>query len=92
MWLIILSDQLSIVAMVGRYPTIKLMDRSPILSRPKALPIRSADRSSSFGISFGFPKLSPAKGEVSYVLRTRAPLYSHPKVLSRSTCMFEASR
>ena len=91
-WLIILSDQLSIVAMVGRYPTIKLMERSPILSRPKALPTQSADRVRSFGISFGFPKLSPAKGYVSYVLLTRAPLYSHPKVLSRSTCMFEASR
>ncbi len=32
-WLIILSDQLTIVAMVGLYPTIKLMVRSPILSR-----------------------------------------------------------
>ena len=91
-WLIILSDQLSIVAMVGFYPTIKLMERSPILSRPKALPIQSEDRIRSFGISFGFPKLSPAKGYVSYVLLTRAPLYSYPKILSRSTCMFEASR
>ncbi len=91
-WLIILSDQLFIVAMVGHYPTIKLMKRSPILSRPKALPIQPEGRIRSFGISIGFPKLSPAKGYVSYVLLTRAPLYSHPKVLSRSTCMFEASR
>ena len=91
-WLIILSDQLSIVAMVGRYPTIKLMDRSPISSRPKALPIQPADRIRLFGISSGFPELSPAKRYVSYVLRTRAPLYSYPKVLSRTTCMFEASR
>lgn len=29
-WLIILSDQLPIVAMVGRYPTIKLMGRGLI--------------------------------------------------------------
>ena len=43
-------------------------------------------------LALGFPELSPAKGYVSYVLRTRAPLYSHPKVLSRTTCMFEASR
>ncbi len=32
-WLIILSDQLPIVAMVGRYPTIKLMGRRLILRR-----------------------------------------------------------
>ena len=29
-WLIILSDQLSIVALVGRYPTSKLIDRGPL--------------------------------------------------------------
>ena len=91
-WLIILSDQLSIVVLVGHYPTNKLMDRSPLPSRLAALPKQPAGRFRSFGISFGFPKLSPAKGYVSYVLRTRAPLYSLPKELSRTTCMFEASR
>ncbi len=91
-WLIILSDQLSIVAMVSFYPTIKLMDRSPLPSRPKALPIQSADRIRSFGISPGFPELSPARGYVSYVLRTRATLLAPRRELSRSTCMFEASR
>jgi hypothetical protein len=75
-WLIILSDQLSIVALVGHYPTNKLMERSPIYSRLTALPERSADLDSSFGISSGFPELSPANRNVSYVLRTRAPLYS----------------
>ncbi len=30
MWLIILSDQLSVFALVGRYPANKLMDRGPI--------------------------------------------------------------
>ncbi len=29
-WLIILSDQLTIVALVGRYPTNKLMVREPV--------------------------------------------------------------
>ncbi len=29
-WLIILSDQLPVVALVGRYPTNKLMGRRPI--------------------------------------------------------------
>ena len=32
-WLIILSDQLPIVALVGRYPTNKLMGRKLILDR-----------------------------------------------------------
>ena len=32
-WLIILSDQLTIIALVGRYPTNKLMVRGFILKR-----------------------------------------------------------
>ncbi len=37
MWPITLSGRLSIVAMVGSYPTIKLMERRLIYGRPKAL-------------------------------------------------------
>jgi hypothetical protein len=33
MWLIILSDQLSIIALVSRYLTNKLIERGPILRR-----------------------------------------------------------
>ena len=91
-WLIILSDQLPIVGLVGHYPTNYLIGRNPISSRLTALLAWSADLDSSFGISSGFPELSPAKREVSYVLLTRAPLYLDPKTLSRTTCMFEASR
>ncbi len=32
-WLIVLSDQLSVVALVGCYPTNKLIDREPIPKR-----------------------------------------------------------
>ncbi len=32
-WLVILSDQLAIEALVGRYPTNKLIAREPILKR-----------------------------------------------------------
>src|ERR1700679_4049341 len=32
-WLIVLSDQLSVVALVGRYPANKLMDREPLPKR-----------------------------------------------------------
>ncbi len=40
-WLIILSDQLPVLALVGRYPTNKLMGRGPILRReaPKGPPL-----------------------------------------------------
>ena len=35
-WLIVLSDQLPIVALVGHYPTNKLMGRGPVpMRRPK---------------------------------------------------------
>ncbi len=36
-WLIVLSDQLSIVGLVGLYPTNYLMDREPILLRTEVL-------------------------------------------------------
>ena len=38
-WLIILLDQLTIIALVGLYPTNKLMVLKLLLSRPKAFPI-----------------------------------------------------
>ncbi len=37
-WLIILSDQLPIVALVSRYLTNQLIGRGPILKRPKPFP------------------------------------------------------
>ena len=41
MWLVVLSDQLSIVALVGHYPTNKLIERRPLLGHPKALSLSS---------------------------------------------------
>ena len=37
MWLTVLSDQLPVIALVGRYPANKLMGREVILERPKPL-------------------------------------------------------
>ena len=88
-WLIVLSDQLRIVALVGRYPTNKLIRRGPIPEQKPKLPFGAthlAGRASS-GISAPFGALSQSLGQVAHVLLTRSPLYSHPKVLSRSTCM-----
>ncbi len=40
MWLVVLSDQLTIVALVGHYPTNKLIVRRPLIRRLPALPLR----------------------------------------------------
>ena len=37
LWLIVLSDQLSVIGLVGLYPTNYLIERKPILKRPKPL-------------------------------------------------------
>ena len=88
-WPVTLSGRLRIVALVSRYLTNKLIRRGPIPEQKPKLPfgaIRLADRTSS-GISSPFGLLSQSPGQVAHVLLTRSPLYSHPKVLSRSTCM-----
>ena len=62
MWLIILSDQLRVVGLVGHYPTNYLMRREPILRWPKPLPTWPADLVAVRGISGPFGPLSPAGG------------------------------
>jgi hypothetical protein len=57
-WLIILSDQLPIVGLVGRYPTNYLIGRGP-------LPWRSIfPPQGSYGISSSFPELFRTTGQV----------------------------
>jgi hypothetical protein len=88
-WLIVLSDQLRIVALVSHYLTNKLIRRGPIPEQKPKLPFGvtylAGHASSSISVPFG--TLSRSLGQVAHVLLTRSPLYSHPKVLSRSTCM-----
>ncbi len=57
-WLIVLSDQLPIVALVGHYPTNKLIGRKPLLKRLTAL-MTFHQKAITCGISLGFPKLFP---------------------------------
>ena len=87
-WLIVLSDQLPVVALVGRYPANELMGRSS-LPQPRKFPHRLLGPVRPCGISSPFGLLSPAEGQVSYVLRTRAPLYSGTEVpfLVRLACV-----
>jgi hypothetical protein len=74
-WLIILSDQLPIVGLVSRYLTNYLMGCRPIHWRPKALTTSPCGAAASSGISTAFAGLSQTKGQVTYRLLTRAPVY-----------------
>ncbi len=61
-WLIILSDQLPVLALVGFYPTNKLMGRGLILRWPKPFSNPTEVRHVVRGISHRFQWLSPAEG------------------------------
>jgi hypothetical protein len=72
-WGATLSGPLPVVGLVSRYLTNYLMGRSPLPQPRKFIdsvlvPVKLC------GISTSFPVLSPAEGQVSYVLRTRSPL------------------
>jgi hypothetical protein len=77
-WLIILSDQLPVYGLVGCYPANYLMGRRLI---PKREVLRSSALTSapfeavvSCCFSSPFGGLSTTRGEITYVLLTRAPL------------------
>ena len=55
--LIVLSDQVSVVALVGRYPTNKLIEREPILQRQLAPPLLSRVHGVLIQVSPGYPPL-----------------------------------
>jgi hypothetical protein len=90
-WLIVLSDQLRIIAMVGRYPAIQLIRRSPLPTRCCHL---SSTRSLSWtpwGIARRFRRLSPGSGQVSYVLLTRPPRSTAEAAPVRLACIRHAA-
>jgi hypothetical protein len=70
--LIVLSDQVPVVALVGRYPANKLIGREPILQRQPLL--ATFNLAIPWGINPSFPGLFPTEGHVIHVLLTRAPL------------------
>src|SRR4029453_18117359 len=77
-WLIILSDQLPVLGLGGCYPANYLMGRRLILKREvlrsSALTSASFDTVVLCCISPPFGRLSTTRGEITYVLLTRAPL------------------
>ena len=83
-WGTTLSGPLPVVGLVRRYRTNYLMGRSS-LPQPRKFPKMLLSHPSVCGFSSAFALLSPAEGQVSYVLRTRSPLtYCYV----RSTCMY----
>ena len=76
MWLVVLSDQLPVIALVGRYP-------HQLADRPRAHPetiecsifgFEAMSLLATCGINPPFGGLSPISGQVAHVLRTLAPL------------------
>src|SRR5206468_9472993 len=78
-WLIILSDQLPIEALVGHYPTNKLIGRRIRVRRLSFGP------QASCGISPSFPRLSPTQRQIP----TRYSPVRHYRARKpdRATCM-----
>ena len=72
-WGTTLSGPLPVIGLVSFYLTNYLMGRSPLLP-PREFPRKVLSPPSVCGISNPFGLLSPASGQVSYVLRTRSPL------------------
>ena len=70
-----LSGRITIVALVGRYLTNKLIVRGPLLSRFKrTFPVLPLTQDSLSGITLCFHRLSPSKGYVTHALLTSPPL------------------
>ena len=90
-WLIVLSDQLPITALVGHYPTNQLIGRSPLHLRACALSSPSSPMVNVCGISPGFPGLSPTGGQVSHVFLTRPPRSTPAGAPVRLACIRHAA-
>ena len=85
MWPSTLSGRLPVAALVGHYPTNKLIGRAS--HTEKTFHHTTYDAVLS-GIRPSFPGLSRSAGQVTHVLLTRSPLV-YPSKLGpyRSTCM-----
>jgi hypothetical protein len=68
MWLIILSDQLDVLALVSHYPTNKLISSGPVLKRLATLVLLHLRYYSQF------PRAIPNFKEGIHLLLTRSPL------------------
>ena len=90
-WPVTLSGRLPVEALVGHYPTNKLIGREHIPHR-KNFPHPPMQGSVISGISHRFRRLSPSEGQITHVLLTRSPLEYHRSGLSaRLACVKHAA-
>ena len=77
-WLVVLSDQLPVLGLVGRYPANYLIGRGLIVKcqalRSPALSSRGCPPEITSGISSPFSELFQASRQITHVLRTLTPL------------------
>ena len=71
MWGTFLSEPLWIVATVGLYPAVKLIQRIPI---PGTLHGTAMRQKRISGVNPHFQGLSPRRGQVGYALLTHSPV------------------
>src|SRR5256885_16696899 len=91
MWPVTLSGRLPVVALVGHYPTNKLIGRGFILHRQNFQPPQMPAEVIS-GIRPRFQGLSQSAGQITHVLLTRSPLIPTRKWISvRLACVKHAA-
>src|SRR5207247_8833239 len=77
-WLVVLSDQLPVLALVGRYPANKLIGRGLILKRQAlrspTLDAKPCPSTPTFGVSSRYSELSATSRQMTQVPRTLTPL------------------
>ena len=83
-WPVTLSGRLPVVALVGHYPTNKLIGREPIHNQYKPFPPPTMRQEVISSIRPSFPGLSQSQGQVTHVLLTRSPLIHPVQALSFS--------
>ncbi len=93
-WPANLSVRLPIAALVGRYPTNKLMGGGLISRRRREAPFltRSGDPVNVRGISGRFQPLCPPRGRLSTCYSPVCHFIHSRRSFNRSTCMYEACR
>lgn len=90
-WPVTLSGRLPVVALVGHYPTNKLIGRGPILHRKSFPPSPMREKVIS-GIRPSFPGLSQSAGQIAHVLLTRSPLIpDRSRIIVRLACVKHAA-
>jgi hypothetical protein len=90
-WLAVLSDQLPITALVGRYPTNQLIGRSPLQHQSHDFSVVESPQPRVCGLSRRFRRVSPSVGQVSHVFLTRPPRSTPEGAPVRLACIRHAA-